>query len=179
MHIMDIFQNAISANATLISLDIVEDTHANLMRLEIGDNGIGMSQQMQRQVTDPFFTTRTLRKIGLGIPLLKQNAERTGGFFRLESEEGIGTRVIAQFVLDHLDRPVLGDVPGIMVLAVMANPQIGFTYTHLKDKKLYRFSSMEVKEALGDIPVNEPMVYKYLHEMITENLEATGVTLTS
>ena len=179
MHIMDIFQNAISANATVISLDIVEDTPGNFLRLEFTDNGKGMTTEMANQVTDPFFTTRTTRKVGLGLPLLKQNAERTGGWFKLESQQGKGTMVRAQFMLDHLDRPVLGDVPGAIVLTATANPDIEFNYTHTKDNKKYCFSTPEVTEALGDIPVNDPIVYQYLRELIAENLNKIGVSLTS
>ena len=179
MHILDIFQNAISAEADLITLDIVEDTRENLLRLEFSDNGKGMTTEMVQKVTDPFFTTRTTRKVGLGLSLLKQNAERTGGSFGVVSSEGVGTKVTAEFVLDHLDRPVLGDVPGAVLLTVTANPGIGFTYSHTKDGKVYCFSTTEVKEALGDIPVNDPLVYHYLREIITENLNEIGVALVS
>jgi hypothetical protein len=179
MHIMDIFQNSVSAKASMISIDIDEDTQKNYLQLTITDNGCGMTDAIVNKVTDPFFTTRTTRKVGLGLPLLKQNAERTGGFFRLESKEGEGTRMTAQFVLDNIDRPVLGDIPGTVILMVMGNPGIGITYNHKKDGRNYNFSTMDVKEALGDIPLNEPSVYKYLREMITENLSEIGVELTS
>ena len=179
MHIMDIFQNAISAQADIISLDIVEDTRSNFLRLEFTDNDRGMSADIVKKVTDPFFTTRKTRKVGLGLSLLKQNAERTGGTFSLESQVGLGTRVTARFVLDHLDRPVLGDGPGAVLLTVTANPDISFTYSHTKDTKKYKFSTSEVKEALGDVPVNDPIVYHYLRELITENLNEIGVALVS
>jgi anti-sigma regulatory factor (Ser/Thr protein kinase) len=179
MHIMDIFQNSIRAQATAISLDIVEDTQENFLRLVFTDNGVGMSDEMIEKVTDPFFTTRKTRNVGLGLPLLKQNAERTGGNFKIESQEGEGTRVTVQFVLDHLDRPVLGDVPGAVLLTITANPEIGFSYSHKKAEKSYCLSTSDLKAALGDIPFNSPMVYQYLREMVTENLNKIGVTLTS
>jgi len=179
MHIMDIFQNSVSAKASMISIDVDEDTKKNSLRLTIIDNGCGMTDAIVKKVTDPFFTTRTTRKVGLGLPLLKQNAERTGGFFRLEAERERETRMTAQFVLDNIDRPVLGDIPGTVMLMVMSNPGIGITYEHKKDGRNYVFSTKDVKEALGDIPLNEPSVYKYLREMITENLSEIGVELTS
>ena len=179
MHIMDILQNSISADATIISLDIVEDTHRNFLLLEFTDNGKGMSQEMTEQVTDPFYTTRTTRKVGLGLSLLKQNATRTGGTFNIESTEGKGTRVTATFVLDHLDRPVMGDIPGGFLLTATSHPAISFFYTHAKDDRKVTFSTVEAKEALGNIPLNEPAVYQYLREMIHENLLEIGVTLTS
>ncbi len=179
MHILDIFQNSISANADFISLDIVENTHENLLKIEFTDNGKGMTTEMVQRVTDPFFTTRTTRKVGLGLSLLKQNAERTGGSFTIESQEGKGTRVTAEFALNHLDRPVLGDIPGAVLLTVTANPEIGFIYSHCKDGQEYRFSTKQVKEALGDVPLNDPLVYHYLREMITENLNEIGAALAS
>jgi anti-sigma regulatory factor (Ser/Thr protein kinase) len=179
MHIMDIFQNSISAHATEISLDITEDTHRNSLTIEFTDNGQGMTKEMAKQVTDPFFTTRTKRHVGLGLPLLKQNAERTGGFLHLQSDVGMGTRVTAQFVLDHIDRPVLGDIPGAIVLTTTANPGISFIYNHTRDGNNYCFSTIEVQEALGEIPISDPFVYNYLKELITENLNGIGVKLTS
>jgi hypothetical protein len=178
MHVMDIFQNSITADATIISLDIAEDTNKNYLRLEFTDNGKGMTKEIARQVTDPFFTTRSTRKVGLGLPLLKQNAERTGGYFRLESQAGKGTRVFAQFVLDHLDRPVMGDLPGAIALTATANPEIRFNYSHTRNDKKYAVSTSEVKDALGDVPITDPAVYQYLREMISENLTEIGVMLT-
>jgi hypothetical protein len=179
MHIMDIFQNSVSAKATVISLDIVEDTIDNFLSLEFIDNGTGMTAEKVKRAVDPFFTTRTTRKVGLGLSLLKQNAERTGGSFRINSQLGKGTKVSATFILNHLDRPVLGNVPGAVVLTATSNPEIELTYSHTKDKKKYYFSTSEVKEALGDVPLNDPLVYHYLCEMVTENLNEIGVTLTS
>ncbi|MFZ4522827.1 MAG: ATP-binding protein [Bacteroidales bacterium] len=179
MHIMDIFQNSINAEASIISLDIVEDTQKNSFTIEFTDNGKGMTKEMAKQVTDPFFTTRTTRNVGLGIPLLKQNCERTGGSFSVVSTEGKGTTVTAQFVLDHLDRPVSGDIPGAVVLTATANPGIRFVYTHVKDHQEYCFSTEEVQAALGVVPMSDPVVYSFLVEMINENLKDIGVSLTS
>jgi anti-sigma regulatory factor (Ser/Thr protein kinase) len=178
MHIMDIFQNSIGADASVISLDIVEDTKENFLLIKITDNGKGMTPGMAEQATDPFFTTRSTRRVGLGLPLLKQNAERTGGSFELKSIEGKGTLVEANFKLDHLDRPVLGDVPGTFVLTATANPDIEFTYCHTKDKNTYHISTPEIRQALGDIPLNDPLAYRFVVEMINENLSEIGVMLT-
>ena len=179
MHIMDIFQNSVNAQASIISLDIVEDTVKNLLTLEFTDNGKGMTKEMAKQVTDPYFTTRTTRNVGLGLPLLKQNCERTGGTFTVKSTLGKGTTITAQFVLNHLDRPVAGDIPGAVVLTATANPEISFFYTHIKDHQQYSFSTQEVQAVLGDVPMNAPAVYSYLVEMINENLNDIGVSLTS
>ncbi len=179
MHILDIFQNSIRADATSIGLEINEDTHQNLLKIIITDNGIGMSEEIKNHVTDPFFTTRTTRKVGLGLPLLRQNAERCGGSLDIKSQERKGTRITANFELDHIDRPVFGDIPGAIVLTSASNPSISFSYLHIKDGKKYHYLTSEVKETLGDIPIDDFRVYQYLKEMIADNLKNINVELTS
>lgn len=179
MHILDIFQNSIRADATTIGLEINEDTLQNQLKVIFTDNGNGMSEEIIKQVTDPFFTTRATRKVGLGLPLLKQNAERSGGSLDIKSQERKGTRITANFELDHIDRPVLGDIPGAIVLTSASNPSISFNYLHTKDGKRYQYLTSEVKETLGDIPINDFRVYQYLKEMIEDNLKSIHVELTS
>ena len=174
MHIMDILQNSIRAKATRVMLDIKDDTQNNELSFTITDNGIGMPSNILRQVTDPFFTTRTTRRVGLGLSLLKQNAERTGGSLSIESAEGIGTRLKARFIKDSIDRPSLGDISSAVLLTVTANPAIDFEYTHTTDGRRCKFHTTEVRKALGDIPINEPSVYGHLLEMINENLKEIG-----
>lgn len=170
LHILDIVQNSLSAGAANIVVKITEDTEANEYTIRIEDDGCGMTQEVLRRVTDPFFTSRTTRKVGLGIPLFKQNAERTGGNFQIISQPGTGTTVIAGFVHDNIDRPALGDMAGVMVLLAGANPEIHFCYEHIRNGALYRFDTNEVKDALDGMPVNDPKIMKYLKEMIHENL---------
>jgi hypothetical protein len=172
---MDILQNAIESGASLVELDIVEDSAKNMLTLGIRDNGSGMTQQSAEMAVDPFFTTRTTRKVGLGLPLLKQNAERTGGYFRIESSPGAGTTVTAGFVLNSIDRPVLGDVAGVFMLTAAAHTDIRFIYRHSKDHKSYTCDTREVGAVLGDIPLNEPMVYRPLCNLINENLRSIGI----
>jgi hypothetical protein len=172
---MDIFQNSIRANATLISLDIQENISENIFQITVVDNGDGMTSDMIEHVTDPFMTTRTTRKVGLGLSLFKQNAERTGGFLSIESELGIGTKVKTQFVHDNIDRPVSGDIAATVLLTATAHPEIEMVYQHTINDKTYCFSTTEVKEALGSIPINDPMVYPYLHEMISENIKDISI----
>ena len=109
-HMMDIVQNSIRAEASWIQIRICEDPEADLFLIEIQDNGCGMDEATLARVRDPFFTSRTVRKVGLGIPLLQQNAERTGGKVSIVSQPGQGTTLTARFGHSHLDRPPLGDV---------------------------------------------------------------------
>lgn len=172
LHILDIAQNSISAGAQNIGISIVEDLATNTLVIEVKDDGRGMPAEVLMRVTDPYYTSRTTRKVGLGIPLFKQNAEATGGILQIDSEEGRGTILSATFGQNHLDRPPLGDMAGVMVLLVGANPEIRFVYTHRVENEEYAFDTQEVKEALDGLPVNDPQVMRFLKEMISENLQA-------
>jgi hypothetical protein len=171
MHVMDIIQNSIVANATVIQIDIVEDKVDDSLVISIKDNGKGMDAEMVKNVTDPYCTSRTTRKVGLGIPLLKQSAELTGGSLTIQSEIGKGTSLNAYFVNSSIDRQPLGDIAGTIVLTVSANPAIDFIYTHTINKRSYCFDTREVKAVLGDVPVSNLEIIKYLREMIQENLK--------
>ncbi|WP_321279214.1 ATP-binding protein [Marinifilum fragile] len=170
MHIMDIIQNSVRAEASLVELKITESQKEDLFSISIKDNGFGMSEEILAKAIDPFFTTRTTRKVGLGLSLLKQNAEMTGGKMEISSKVGVGTELKATFSHKHLDRPALGDIAGTMVLLVGANPEMDFVYTHITDGGEYIFDTKEVKEVLDDMPVSDPNIMRYLKEMIKENL---------
>ncbi len=176
MHIMDIVQNSISASALLIEVEIIENPTIDEYKLIISDNGKGMSDEVVQQVVDPYYTTRTTRKVGLGIPLLKQNSERTGGKFIISSTIGIGTKVEAYFIYNNIDRLPLGDMAGTMAMLASANPNIDFIYKHSTLKETYIFDTREVKEALDGVPITELAVVKYLKEMINENLEEIEIS---
>lgn len=170
MHIMDIIQNSVRAEASSVQLEITESQKDDLFSIGIKDNGFGMSEEVLARAIDPFFTTRTTRKVGLGLSLLKQNAEQTGGRMDISSKEGVGTELIAVFSYAHLDRPSLGDIAGTMVLLVGANPEMDFLYTHSSDNGEYVFDTKEVKEVLDGVSVSDSEIMKYLKEMIKENL---------
>lgn len=172
LHILDIAQNSISAGAGTVAISITENTAANNLVIEVKDDGRGMSAEVLQRVTDPYFTSRTTRKVGLGIPLFKQNAEASGGSLHIESEEGRGTTLRAVFMHDHIDRPPLGDMAGVMVLLAGANTQIRFVYTHRVENEEYVFDTAEINEALEGVPVSDLTVMRFLKEMISENIAA-------
>jgi len=171
LHILDVIQNSVSANAANIKLIIHEDSVADTLTIIIEDDGKGMSEEILAKVTDPFYTTRTTRKVGLGVPLFKQNAEICGGSFEISSTLGKGTRVKAVFGLSHIDRPPLGDIAGVVMLMVSSNPQIDFFYQHQVNQGSYEFNTPEIKEVLEGLPLNDPAVMRQLKEMINENLK--------
>ena len=170
LHIIDIIQNSLSAGAKRIGLAIKEDSANDRLTISIEDNGKGMAPEVAARLGDPFYTTRTTRKVGMGIPLFKQSAMQSGGNLSVESEPGKGTTVTAWFELGNIDRPPLGDVANSFVLMVSANPQIHFTLSYVVNENEYTFDSVEVAEVLGDIELSDVRVIRMLEEIVRENI---------
>lgn len=171
LHIMDIAENGIVAGADLIILKIIESRAKNLLEVFISDNGRGIAPELIKRVTDPFFTTRTTRRVGLGLSLLKEAAKRCGGEFHIRSEGGKGTEVSASFMLDHIDLAPLGDMGGSFTYLVMGNPGIDFVYSHEIDGKSFEMDTRDLRKELEDVPVNHPKVLKYISDTIKVSLE--------
>ncbi len=171
LNILDITNNSIKAKAKKIEISIFEIQSENRIEVMIQDNGCGMDEEFLRGVTDPFVTTRTTRKVGLGIPLFKQSAESADGTFSISSKVGEGTTVCASFPMDHLDRMPIGDMSSTMVSLIQANDRIRFIYTHKTDRGEFIFDTDELHAQLGDVPLSEPMVLNWIEEYINENLE--------
>ena len=159
-----------------MKINIEENTKNNVYTLTIEDNGKGMSKEMLNKVIDPFFTSRTTRKVGLGIPLLKQKAELAGGAFYIESEEGKGTILKASFIYNNIDRPALGDVAGVLVLTAASNEDSRFVYQHYTEEGEFIFDTDEVKEILDGVSFNNAKIIHYLKDMINENLKIIHYT---
>lgn len=168
---LDIVQNSITAGATKIQVEVDEQVSKNNYIVEVVDNGFGMDEEQLKQVDDPFYTTRTTRKVGLGLSLFKQNAEQSGGSFQVESEKAKGTRVKAVFGYDNIDRPIMGDIAGVMTLLIGANPEIRFIYNHHTPLSDFELDTEEVKQELEGLPISSPDVLKMLKAIIKENLE--------
>ncbi|MEG1910094.1 MAG: ATP-binding protein [Bacteroidales bacterium] len=176
LHVLDLVQNSVSANANLIEINIEEKPDQNLYILTIKDNGKGMSPELLAKVKDPYTTTRTTRKVGLGIPLLAQNAEMAGGSLEIKSTLGVGTQLCAKFQMDHIDRVPIGDIAGVIVMSVCMNPNLDFIYSHLTQKGEYIFDTREVKAVLEGVSINEIAIQKYLKELIEESLKEIEYT---
>lgn len=171
LHIYDLMENSIAANASLIELTITDSLKDNAYSFVIKDNGKGMSPDFLAKVTDPWTTTRTTRKVGIGLPLIKMNTEAAGGGMDIESELGKGTTLKFWFQHDHIDRPPMGDLAGTVVMLCAQHEDIHYTYRHITDKGEYVFDTEDVKEALDGMSMNDINIIKYLKEMIQENLE--------
>lgn len=169
-HILDITENSVRAGASLIEISIDEDTEKDLLKVEIRDNGSGMSPEMVKKVLDPFYTTKTVRRVGLGLPLLKDAAERSGGGFHLESYENSGTTVKATFGLRHLDRQPMGTIINIMIILIIANSDVDFFYKHRHNDRRFEMDTREIRNEIEDVPINHPEIIKYIRGIMTQGL---------
>lgn len=171
LHIIDIIQNSLSAGASLIKLTVSEKSSQDLLLIEIEDNGRGMTPQQVNNLEDPFFTSRTTRRVGMGIPLFRDSARQSGGSLVVKSQLGIGTKVTATFKLNNIDCPPLGDIANSLILMVSANPSIDFLFRYLYEENEYLFDTVEVKEILEGLPINDPSVIRMLTSMVDTNIQ--------
>lgn len=169
LNILDIAQNSVAANSTVIEIEIKQNTSTNELFIGIYDDGKGMDEEKLKSVTDPFFTTRTTRKIGLGVPLFKMAAEMTGGKFEIESKLAVGTKVKAYFDTSHLDFMPLGDVCSSVVLLISMNLHIDFVYRFIKDENEFVLDTREIKTLLQGVPLDNPEIMQWLKDYINEN----------
>ena len=169
-NIMDIAQNSISAGAALTEVHVKISHEADLITFTFKDDGCGMSEEMVQAVIEPFTTTRKTRKVGLGLPLLKQTAEMTGGSISIASEVGVGTTVTASFGLGHIDRPPMGDVAGAWFSLVLMNPDTDFLFTFDYDGKDFSFDTRIIRETVAPIPLNQMEVSAWIKECLTTEI---------
>lgn len=174
MHVYDLMENSTAAQAKDVWLTIEDCVGENLFRFTIRDNGKGMSPEFLARVTDPYTTSRTTRKVGLGLPLIRMNTENCGGGMTIESELGKGTILRFWFQHDHWDRPPMGDLTGTLVMLVSQHEDIHFVIRYVTDKGEYVFDTDEVREALGGMSMNDLSIIRYLKEMVSENLHEIG-----
>ncbi len=169
LNILDVAQNSITAGASLITIEVNENTVDHTLLIGIYDDGCGMSEEQVKSVIDPFFTTRTTRKVGMGIPLFKMAAEQTGGGLEIKSELGVGTRVTATFKTDSVDFTPLGDVASTVQMLITMNTDRDFLYKLTVDGKEFIADTREIKGILGDVPLDTYEVSQWLKDFITEN----------
>lgn len=173
LNVLDVANNSIRAGADLIEITVQIQREQDTLTIIIADNGCGMTQDQLQKVEDPFFTTRTTRKIGLGVPFFKMAAQSTGGTFRINSTLGIGTTVTAVFKLSHIDRMPLGDINSTMHTLITLNTQIDFLYTYSFDGNQFTLDTREFRQILNDVPLNSPEVSAYMKEYLEENQRET------
>ena len=174
LHLLDVAKNSMTAGSKNVSITLDEDNSGRLT-IAIADDGRGMDPEFLAQVTDPFTTTRTTRKVGLGLPLLRLTAEQTGGSLDIASTVGVGTTVTARFDRRHLDCPPLGDMAGAVALLVQGNPEVELTYRHTTPRGEASLDTAELREVLGDVSLAEPEVFAWIQDYLTEQENEAAV----
>lgn len=164
LHILDIVENSIAAKADSIEITIVEDEKKDLLSVEISDNGTGMNEDLVQKVLDPFFTTKTTRRFGLGLPLLSEAAKAANGELSIQSKKGKGTKIKAKFQYSHIDRKPLGDIGQTLITLIMGNPEVDLIYRHKKNDLNYCLDTRKIKSQLKGHPINSPDGLRMLKE---------------
>ncbi len=173
LNILDVAENSVKAGATLTEILLAEQE--NVLTLRIKDDGCGMDAQTVQNVTDPFYTTRTTRAVGLGLPLLKLAAEQTGGTLTVQSKDektypcDHGTVVEATFHTDHIDCVPLGDIPATVMTLVQGHPDTDFLFCHEREgKEPIRLHTEELRDVLGDVPLSSFEVLTWIKDYLRE-----------
>ncbi len=175
-HILDIAENSIRAGCRMVSITVIEDLTADTLTLEISDDGKGMSADELKKALDPFYTTKKVRRVGLGLPMLKLAAELTGGSFRLDSAQGRGTTVNVTFGHSHIDRQPLGDIGLTIISLIAGSPRVDFVYTHRKEGREYRLDTRSIRGELGDVPIEHVEVLLLIRDDIEQGARDLGAT---
>jgi len=178
LNILDIIRNSVRAGAKNILVEVKESDQSNSMVVKVIDDGKGIDPEFLKNVDDPYTTSRETRKVGMGIPLLKQHVEMTGGSFWIESEVDKGTILQASFVKDHIDRQPLGDICGIFKMMLVSEESINFGYAHITDKGEFKLSTQEAKEILEVENFRNVSLASEVTNVLRENLLDIGAEIT-
>jgi len=173
LHILDIAENSVAAQAGKIEIRLTEDLKKDLLSMEIIDNGTGMDEETRQKALDPFFTSKKVRRFGLGLSLLAEAARAANGHLAIESEKGKGTRVRADFQHSHIDRQPLGDISQTIITLVMSNPDVDIVYVHKKDGHRYVFDTRKIRSRLKGLPINSLDGIRLIRDDLKKDKEQT------
>jgi anti-sigma regulatory factor (Ser/Thr protein kinase) len=176
LNILDIAQNSVTAHATSIEITVDEQPEKDYLKITVKDNGCGMTEQQLAVVTDPFYTKRKTRKVGLGVPLFKMAAELTGGCFSIESTLNVGTTVCAKFILSNIDTMPLGDINSTIITLIQCNPDLQFIYKCVFCDREFTLNTLEIKELLGGVPITSYEVMSFIKDYLYENEQEIKVS---
>jgi len=168
LHILDIVENSVAARADKIEIRITEDKKKDLLSIEVIDNGIGMDKETVKKALDPFYTSRTVRRFGFGLPLLSEAAKAANGRLSIKSKKREGTKIKADFQYSHIDRQPLGDMGQTIITLVVGNPEIDLIYVHKKNNHTYRFDTRKIKVHLKETPINYPVGIRLIREALNK-----------
>jgi hypothetical protein len=171
LHILDVVENGITAGANCIWIQVQEDHKADQLKIVIRDNGHGMPVEKMQNINDPFITTRTTRRVGLGLSLLAAAAERCEGTLQVDSSPGKGTSIEATFQYNHIDRAPLGDMAATITTLIIGNPGIDFVYSHRINGEEFSMDTREIRSEMQDLSLSDPVVIHHLTESIRSSLK--------
>lgn len=174
LHILDLAENGIRAGATLIRISVEEDSANDRVTIGIEDNGRGMTPEFLNKVMDPFVTTRTTRKVGLGLSLLEQSVQEADGEMSLTSEPGHGTSLVAFMKKSHIDRKPMGDLAGSVLCLIEGNADVDFVFDYRCDDRSYSLDTRELREIIEDIPLNHPSVIRLIEDNLRTGIKETN-----
>lgn len=172
MHVLDIAYNSIRGKGKNISIDLLNSVNENRIEISIEDDGCGMSEEQLKHVTDPFYTTRTTRKIGLGVAFFKELADQCEGQFSISSKVDQGTKIAVSLKKDHWDTPPWGDLAGSLSTLIQADPLIDYVITYRSDSNTICIDTKEIKAILGDVSINEPDIILWVQDYIKQQIES-------
>ncbi len=170
LHILDIAENSISAGASQVEISVVRNTRENQLVISVRDNGNGMDEEMLARVINPFVTSRTTRKVGLGIPMFKQAAEACNGGLTVDSQPGKGTEITATFQNNHIDRMPLGNLADTFLSLLIGTPDVNWVLDYQADDQVFHFDDREVKAAIEGMPLTDYRVIEYLTATIKDGV---------
>ena len=167
LHILDIVENATAAGASFVEIRIKEDPRSDRLELTIRDNGRGMDPEAVAKVTDPFFTSRATRRVGLGLSLLSQSAREAHGDLFVKSEPGRGTEIVATFQVSHIDRRPLGDLGSTFIILVLGNPEVDFVYEYDLDGEEITIDTRAIRVQLDEhTSISDPRVLNLIRSLL-------------
>lgn len=168
---LDIAENGIAAGADCIWIEVDEDRRKDQLKIVIRDNGSGLPIEKRDNIDDPFITSRTTRRVGLGLSLLSAATERCDGTLRVDTQPGKGTEIEATFRYSHIDRAPLGDTAATMTTLIIGNPGIDFVYSHRIDGNDFSLDTREIRAEMEDLSLSDPVVMRHLTETIRSSLK--------
>lgn len=170
LYLLDIVQNSIKADSKNIIINIIEDTKEDLLSIEVIDDGKGMSEETLKKVTDPFFTSRLTRRVGLGIPIFKELCETCLGSFQIKSQEKKGTRLIGTLKHSNIDRPPMGNIVDTIYTLIINDEKVEILYNHSFNDKKFTLNTKELKQILDGISFKQMDVMIWIKDYIKEGL---------
>ena len=174
LHILDIAENSVSAGGSRVEVSVIEDLVNDKLSIIIADNGKGMDAETVNRVLDPFVTSRTTRKVGLGLPLLKAAAEDCNGDLTIQSEPGVGTTIQVTFQHSHIDRMPLGDLAETWLTLLLGSPEVNWVFHYQVDDEVFFINDLELKRELVGISLTEPGVMRVIRQLIRDGVNSVS-----